>query len=54
VDENSWYCDSGSTQYIKPKQQYFASYTKFVIPETIVLGKENVLMESYGQGVINF
>jgi hypothetical protein len=26
---------------------------KFANPETIVLGKKNVLMQAYGQGMIN-
>jgi hypothetical protein len=29
------------------------SYTKFANPETIVLGKKNVLMQAYGEGMIN-
>jgi hypothetical protein len=29
------------------------SYTKFANPETIVLGKKNVLMQGYSEGMIN-
>jgi hypothetical protein len=36
-----------------PNKHYFVSYTKFANPETIVLGKKNVLMQAYGQGMIN-
>jgi len=54
VDEDSWYCDSGETQHITTNKHYFVSYTKVAIPETIVLGKKNVLMQAYGQGTINF
>jgi len=35
------------------KKHYFMSYTKFSNPETIVLGKKNVLLQAYGQGIIN-
>jgi hypothetical protein len=53
VVEN-WYCDSSETQHIMLNQKSFVSYPKFAIPEMIVLRKENVLMMSYGQGMINF
>ena len=46
VDVDSWYCDSGATRPITPNKQYFVSYTKFTIPETIVLGKKKVLMQA--------
>ena len=45
VDADSRYCDSGATWHITPNQHYFVSYTKFAIPETIVLDKKNVLMQ---------
>jgi len=53
VDADSWYCDSGATQHIMPNKHYFVSYTKFANPETIMLGKKDVLMKAYGQGMIN-
>ena len=53
VDADSWYCDSGATRHITPSKHYFVSYTKFSNPETIILGKKNVLMQAYGQGMIN-
>jgi len=53
VDADSWYCDSGATRHITPNKHHFVSYTKFANPETIVLGKKNVLMQAYGQGMIN-
>jgi hypothetical protein len=53
VDADSWYCDSSATLPIMPNKHYFVSYTKFANPETIVLGKKNVLMQAYSQGVIN-
>jgi len=53
VDADTWYCDSGATRHITPNKHYFVSYTKFANPETIVLGKKNVLMQAYGQGMIN-
>jgi hypothetical protein len=53
VDAYSWYCDSGATRHITPSQIYLVSYTKFANPETIVLGNNNVLMQAYGQGMIN-
>jgi len=46
VDADSWYCDSGATRHIMPNRHYFVSYTKFANPETIVLGKRNVLMQA--------
>jgi hypothetical protein len=36
-----------------PNKHYFVSYTKFANPETIVIGKKNVLVQAYGQGMIN-
>jgi len=53
VDAHSWYCDSSVTRHIMLNKQYFFSYTKYAIPETIVLGKKNVLMQAYSQGLIN-
>jgi hypothetical protein len=53
VDTDSWYCDSGVTWHITPNKHYFVLYTKFANPEMIVLGKENVLMQEYSQGMIN-
>jgi hypothetical protein len=53
VDADTWYCDSGATQHITPNKHYFVSYTKFANPETLVLGKKNVQMQAYGQGMIN-
>jgi len=53
VDADSWYCDSSATLPIMPNKHYFVSYTKFANPETIVLGKKNVLMQAYSQGMIN-
>jgi len=44
VDADSWYYDSGATQHITPNKQYLVSYTKFAIPETIVLGNKNMVM----------
>jgi hypothetical protein len=52
VDEDSWYCYSGATRHITPNK-HSVSYTKFAKPETIALGKKNVLMQAYGQGTIN-
>jgi len=46
VDSDSWYFDSGATRHITPNIRYFVSYTKFAYPETIVLGKKNVLMQA--------
>jgi hypothetical protein len=54
MDADSWYCDSGATWHITLNKHYFVSYTKFANPEMIMLGKKNVLMEAYGQGMINF
>jgi hypothetical protein len=53
VDADTWYCDSSATWHITPNEHYFVSYTKFANPETIVLGKKNVLMQAYGQSMIN-
>jgi hypothetical protein len=53
VDANSWYCDIGATRHITPSKSYFVLYTKFASPETVVFGKKNVLMQEYGQGMIN-
>jgi hypothetical protein len=53
VDADSWYCDRVAIRHITPNKQYFVSYTKFAIPETILLGKKNVLIRAYGQGMIN-
>lgn len=47
VDTDSWYCDSSATQHIMPNKRYFLSYKKFTNPETIMLGKKNVLMQTY-------
>ena len=52
VEADSWYCDSGATRHIMPNKHYFVSYTKFANPETFVIGKKNVLMQAYGQGMI--
>jgi hypothetical protein len=52
VDADSWYCD-GATKHITPSTHHFVSYTKFANPETVVLGKKNVLMQAYGRGMIN-
>jgi hypothetical protein len=38
---------------LRQKKHYFVSYTPFANPETIMLGKKNVLMQAYGQGMIN-
>ena len=53
VDADSWYCDSCATRHIMPNKHYFVSYTKFANPEMIVLDKKNVLIQAYGQGMIN-
>jgi len=53
VGADSCYCDSGATRHITPNKHYFVSYTKFANFETIVLGKKNVLMQAYGEGMIN-
>ena len=53
VDADSLYCDSSATQHIMPHKYYFVPYTKFANPETILFGKKNVLMQAYGQGMIN-
>jgi len=53
VDADSWYCDSGATRHITPSKHYYVSYTKFSNPETVVLGRKNVLMQTYGEGMIN-
>ena len=50
---DSWYCDSSATRHITPSKHYLLSYTIFASPETFVLGKKNVLMQAYGQGMIN-
>ena len=49
VDADNWYCDSGATRNITPNKQNCVSYTKFAIPETIVLGKKNVSMQAKGK-----
>jgi hypothetical protein len=53
VDADSWYCDSCATWHITLNKHYFVSYTKFANPETIMLGKKNVLMQAYSEGMIN-
>ena len=53
MNVDSWYCDSGATPHITPDRHYFVSYTKFSNPEKIILGKKNVLMQAYSQGMIN-
>jgi len=53
VDMDSWYCDRDVTRYITPNKHYSLSCTKFSNPETIMLGKKNVLMQTYSQGMIN-
>jgi len=53
VDADSWYCDISATWHIMPNKHYFVSYTKFANPEMIMLGKKNLLMQVYSQGVIN-
>jgi len=53
MDADSWHCDSGATRHITQNKQYFVSYTKFANPETIILGKKNVLMQAYSQNMIN-
>lgn len=52
IDANKWYCDSGASKHITPNKQYFSSYRKFVVPEVISLGKQNVCMYAYGQGTV--
>jgi len=52
VNADSWYCDSGATWHITPKKHCFVSYKKFANREMIMLGKKNVLMQAYGQGMI--
>jgi len=52
VDAHSWYCDSGATWHITPNKHYVVSYKKFANPDMIMLGKKNVLMQAYGQGMI--
>ena len=47
VDVDSWYCDGGATWHVTLNEHYFVSYTKFANPETIMLGKKNVLMQAY-------
>ena len=47
VNVNTWYCDSGATRHTMLNEHYFVSYTKFANPETIMLGKKNVLMQAY-------
>ena len=46
VDADSWYCDSGATLHITPNKHYFVLYTLFANPETIVLGKKYMLMQT--------
>jgi hypothetical protein len=53
VGSDNWYCDSSATRHFTPNIRYFVSYTKFAYLETIVLGKKNVLMQAYNQGIIN-
>jgi len=53
LDADSWYCDSCATRHITQNKHNFVSYTKFANPETTVLGKKNVLMQGYGEGMIN-
>jgi hypothetical protein len=53
VNVDDWYCDSGATRHITLKKHYFVSYTQFANPETIMLGKKNVLVQAYSQGIIN-
>ena len=53
VNADSWYCNSVATRHITPSKHYLLSYTKFANPETIVLGKKIVLMQAYGDGMIN-
>jgi len=53
VDADNWYCDSGVTRHITPNKYYFVSYTNFANPEMIVLGKKNLLIQAYGQCMIN-
>ena len=53
MNVDSWYCDNSATPHITPNRHYFVSYTKFANPEMITLGKKNVLMQAYGQGMIN-
>jgi hypothetical protein len=53
VKADNRYRDSGATRHITPKKHYFVSYTQFFNPETMMLSKKNVLMQAYGQGMIN-
>jgi hypothetical protein len=52
ISADSWWCDSGASQHITPRKQYFGPYTKFPVPEPAALGKRNVLMQAYGKGAI--
>ncbi|KAK9701935.1 Zinc knuckle [Popillia japonica] len=52
IDANMWYCDSGATKHITPNKQNFISYSEFSVPEVISLGKQEVIMHAYGQGMI--
>ena len=53
LEADSLYCDSGAIRHITPNKYYFVSYTKFPNSETTVLSNKNVLMQAYGQGIIN-
>jgi hypothetical protein len=53
VDADNWYCDRGVTRHIMANKHYFVSCTKFANPEMIVLGKKNLLIQAYGQGMVN-
>ena len=53
VDTDSWYCQSGASRHIALNKHYFVSHTKFANPETIVLGKKNVLIQEYSWGMTN-
>lgn len=53
VKADKWYCDSGASKHIIPNKQYFATYTKFALPEKISLRKQGVVMQAHGLGTIN-
>jgi len=53
VDADSQYCERGATRHVTLNKHYFVSYTKFAIPETIVLDKKNVRMQGSCQSMIN-
>ena len=52
IEVDKWYCDSGATNHITANKQYFMSYTKFALPEQILLGKRGTSMLAHGHGTV--